>query len=255
MNRFNLLAAGLLLVCWLPAHAAAVHEQTYVVGADVDANGRVTATQIDDKVPAKLASALASAAQQWQFVPATHDGHPASAHTFIRARVRAVPITGGQYQLSINYIGNGPKLDKAVPPRYPRDAARAREQGFAMLDATVQPDGSLTDMTVRSRFKDWPLPRLLGRSVLAAAEHWHAIPEQVGGQPVATHMHIPVTFTIRGQGFTREQVKILREAARAEPATASAVVDQPAILLPSDQPVALDSPLQPRTVAAYGIVH
>ena len=76
-----------------------------------------------------------------------------------------------------------------------------------------------------------------------------AIPEQVDGQPVATHLRIPVSFTISDQTFTREQVKILREAARKETATANAEAAQSTIPLPSEQEVALDSPLQPSAVA------
>ena len=64
-----------------------------------------------------------------------------------------------------------------------------------------------------------------------------------------------MTFTIRGQGCTREQVNILREAARTEPTTANAEVDSSVIPLPSNLPIALNSPSQPRTFAAYGNAH
>ena len=86
-------------------------------------------------------------------------------------------------------------------------------------------------------------------AVLAAAKKWRATPEQVDGQPVATRLRIPLNFTISDQTFTREQIKILREAARKEAATANIEATQSGIPLPSEQAVALDSPLQPSAVA------
>jgi len=246
MKKVLLCAAMLLLACSLTVQAAEKREQTYSIGADVDAQGHVTATQVDPDVPASVATVLASAVRQWRFVPATRDGQPVPAHTFIRAKLQALPNTSGQYNLRISFVGNGPKIGReAVQPRYPRDAIRARQSAFTVLAATVQPDGSLTDMNVTSEYEGWPLRPYFKAAVLAAAKQWHAVPEQVDGQPVATRMRIPVSFTINPPYFTEKQVKMLREAARQE-ATA---VAQPGIPLPSEQEVALDSPLQPHTVA------
>ncbi len=256
MKNVKLLAASLLLVCSLPTQAARGHEQTYAVGADVDTNGHVTATQVDADVPAQLADVLASAVKQWAFVPATLDGHPVPAHTFIQVKLQAVPDTSEHDKLRLNFIGNGPRLDKTnVTPRYPLDAARAGEPAFVFLDATVQPDGSLTDMTVHSQFASWPVRPSFEHAVLTAARHWHATPEQVDGQPVATHMRIPVNFTLSVQRFTGEQAKALRSAAGMEKAIVNAEANPPDMPLLSDQPVALDSPLQPRAVAVIHTVH
>lgn len=82
-------------------------------------------------------------------------------------------------------------------------------------------------------------------AVLAAARKWHATPEQVDGQPVATRLRIPVNFTLDEPKFTARQINLLREAARENAAEA----DPSSIPLPSEQAVALDSPLQPSAVA------
>jgi len=50
MKSVKLLAACLLLACSLTAQAAEEREQTYVVGADVNVEGHVTATQFDPNV-------------------------------------------------------------------------------------------------------------------------------------------------------------------------------------------------------------
>ena len=249
MKNVMFCAAMLLLTCALAAHAAEKREQTYRVGADVDAKGHITATQVDPDVPASIAAVLTSAAKQWQFVPATLNGRPVPAHTFITAKLQALPNASGQYDLRISFMGNGPRLDNRAPPRYPEDAIRRRQAAFLILDATVQPNGHLTDMKVSNKFADWPVLPSFKVAVLTAAKQWHAIPEQVDGQPVATQLRIPFIFTIEGQTYTAQQIRILREAARMDAAAADAKTSQPAIPLPSEQEVALDSPLRPRAVA------
>jgi TonB family protein len=249
MKNVTLVVAALLLACSLAAQAAEKREQIYKVGADVDAQGHITAAQVDSDVPVSIAAVLASAVKRWQFVPATLGGRAVPAHTFITARLQALPDASGQYNLRISFMGNGPSLDNRTPPQYPRDAILRRQAAFLILEVTVQPDGQLADMKVSNKFADWPALPSFKVAVVTAARHWHAIPEQVDGQPVATHLRMPITFTLAGQTYTAQQTRILREAARMEAATANAQTAQPAIPLPSDQEVALDSPLHPRAVA------
>lgn len=241
---------ALLLTCSLAAQAASMRERTYSVGANVDAQGHVTDTQINADVSAPLAAMLGAAVKQWQFVPARLNGQPVPAHTFIRARLQAVPEAGGHFSVRIHFAGNGPRLEKnSSPPRYPDDAIHARESAFVMLDATAQPDGSLTDLAVSSRFEGWRLRPSFKAAVLTAARHWHVAPEQVDGQPVATHMRIPVNFNLNPPQFTMREIRILREAARKEAAAADTEALQSDLTLPSEQEVSLDSPLQPKAVA------
>src|SRR6185312_16125740 len=95
--RTAMICAGLLaLACAWPARAADVREQGYSIGADVDAQGKVTALQFDDE-SAPVRKLLTAAVQQWQFVPAKRDGQPVPAHTFIRAKIRAIPDAQGEY--------------------------------------------------------------------------------------------------------------------------------------------------------------
>jgi TonB family protein len=248
MKNIQLCAAMLLLACSLMVQAAEKREQIYEVGADVDAKGRTTATQVEPNVPASIAAVLGSAVKQWQFVPATRNGQPVPAHTFVYTRLQAFPNASGQYNVRISYVGNGPRIF-SKPPRYPMQAIRQGESAFVVLEATLQPDGKLSHMKVSSKFEHWPLNFYFKDAVLAIAKQWHGIPEQVDGQPVATQVRIPVSFTLDRPEFTEAQIKILREAARKEDATAEAEAARPAIPLPSDQEVALDSPLQPRAVA------
>lgn len=246
MKTAVLSAALLALVCVLPAHAAEKREQTFAVGIDVDATGHITATQVAPDVPASITAVLSAAVKQWQFVPATLGGRSVPAHTFVYTELQASPNASGQYDLRISFMGNGPRIVNRTPPRYPEDALRRRQAAFLILDATVQPDGHLTDMKVSNKFADWPVLPSFKVAVLAAAKQWHAIPEQVDGHPVATQLRMPFVFTISGQTYTAQQIRILREAAHMGPATAGA---EAAIPLPPEQDVALDSPLHPSAIA------
>lgn len=247
MTKIKFFAAALLLACSAPALAATAHQRIYVVGADVDVHGRITATQVDADVPANVASVLAGAVKQWQFEPAVRDGDVVPAHTFVRAQLEVSPTTDGEDTLSIRFMGNGPKLDTGnASPRYPMDEARAHHQAFAVLDATVQPDGSLTDMAVGSRLPDQPLRPAFEHAVLAAAKSWRAVPEQVDGQPVATKMRIPVDFTLSSSPLSRAQLMDMNTAAGRKRLIADIKANPPAHPFASDQPEALDSPLRPR---------
>lgn len=250
MKNVMLCAGMLLLAGSLTARAAEQREQTYRIGADVDATGHIVATQVEPDVPASIATLLTSAAKQWQFVSAKRNGQPVPAHTFISIKLQALPNASGQYGLRISFAGNGPKFDRAGrQPPYPRDAVRRRQAAFVFIHATVQPDGRLADMTVSSQFAGWPVSASFKDAALKIARTWHFIPERVDGQPVATQVRIPVNFTMSDQILTPEQIKILREAAHKEATVANAEAAQSGIPLPSEQEVALDSPLQPSAVA------
>jgi TonB family protein len=236
---------GVLLVGMLPLHAQEKRERTFFVGAEVDAKGQVTVNDVDADAPPGVADLLKRAVVQWHFVPAQVDGKPVSAHTFIRARLIAMPNAQGNYDLRVSFGGNGPKLiENNFQPTYPPHAIRMREQAFVLLDAAVQPDGSLADMKVSSQFEHWPVHDFEA-AVREVGKHWRAIPEQVDGKPVVTRVRIPFAFTFNQPSFTADQVKMLRQAAHKEEAADA----KPGIPLPADQPVALDSPLQPSAVA------
>jgi len=242
MKSINLLIVGLLLACSLTAQAAEEREQTYVIGADVDADGHITATQFDPDVSAPFTALLSAAVKQWQFVPATLNGRRVPAHTFIKTRLQAVPDASGKYDLRISFMGNGPRLDQPTQPIYPRQEIILNHGAALVLEAVAQPDGHLTGMTVTGKPADLPGLVFFQRAVLEAAKHWRTTPEKVNGQAVATHLRIPMSFTIHRIGSPEVVKRVQQRTAAANAVAAS--VDPVA----SDQVVALDSPLHPSTV-------
>lgn len=243
MKRVMLFAVMLLLIWSLSANAAEKREQTYVVGADVNVEGRVTATQFDPDVPAPFIALLSAAVKQWQFVPATLNGRQVPAHTFIETRLQAVPDANGKYDLRISFMGNGPRLDQPIQPRYPSQEIRMNHGAALILEAIAQPDGRLTDMTVTGKPADLPGLVFFRRAVLEAARHWHTTPERVNGQAVATHLRIPMSFTIHRMDMQERARTVRRNTAAAN------AVAESAAPITSDTVVALDSPLRPSTVA------
>jgi TonB family protein len=76
-------------------------------------------------------------------------------------------------------------LDELVPiakvvPRYPREAARARAEGWVDIRLVVAPDGSVRDATVVEASP----PRLFDDAALKAVRQWKFKPKVVDGQAV-----------------------------------------------------------------------
>ncbi|HEY2841632.1 MAG TPA: energy transducer TonB [Pirellulales bacterium] len=99
---------------------------------------------------------------------------------------------GGVYQ-----PGNGvslPRILREVKPQYTSDAMRAKIQGAVLLQCTVRPDGSVTDIQV-VRSLD-PTFGLDGEAI-KAAKQWRFAPGTRMGQAVSVQITIELTFTLR----------------------------------------------------------
>ena len=108
MKNFCWCSIGaLILLCASALCASEVREQTYVIGADVNAQGQITATQIDKHVPASVSAILARSVRQWQFEPAKSGSKAVPAHTFVYTTLSASPDASAEYRLRISYEGNG----------------------------------------------------------------------------------------------------------------------------------------------------
>jgi len=107
------------------------------------------------------------------------------------------PGSGGGFGGGAYRPGSGidnPVLIREVKPLYTPDALRAKIQGVVLLEAVVQPDGTVGDVQiVRSLDPVFGLDQ----EALKAARQWRFIPGKRQGLPVPVLVTIELTFTLR----------------------------------------------------------
>ena len=87
-----------------------------------------------------------------------------------------------------------PRVIKEVKPQYTADAMRAKVQGVVVVEAVVQPDGTVGNVQiVRSLDQTFGLDQ----EALRAAKQWRFVPGTRFGRPVPVLVSIELTFTLR----------------------------------------------------------
>jgi len=80
---------------------------------------------------------------------------------------------------------------KDVPPIYPDDARAARISGVVILEATIDPEGHVSDAKI---LRSIPL---LDDAALTAVRQWEFTPTNLNGVPVPVIMTVTVNFTLQ----------------------------------------------------------
>lgn len=195
MNRLIRCSAIVALMLWLsPSLATQTREQAFTVGADVDAQGKVTQTQPEPGIAPQIAAVLDEAIKHWRFIPVQHDGKAAPAHTFITAKLEALPTSDGKYSLRISYVGHGPKWEHTSSPHYPADAMRSHTSGMVVILGDFPLDGKPVVTDVRTEAEGDG--RLLVRAVKDWFLHSSYTLETVDGLPVEAHVRTYATFEL-----------------------------------------------------------
>jgi TonB family protein len=107
------------------------------------------------------------------------------------------PGSGGGTGGGVYQVGNG--VTSPIPiyeprPNYTADAMRAKVQGLVVMDAVVQPDGSVTQVRItRSLDPTFGLDQEAVRTVRT----WRFKPGMYRGQPVPVLVSIELSFTLR----------------------------------------------------------
>jgi protein TonB len=83
-----------------------------------------------------------------------------------------------------------PKLLERVEPEYPPLAVRARVQGVVILEAVVDRQGRVEDVSV---LRSIPL---LDRAAIAAVRQWHYSPLLLNGQPERFVLTVTLSFSL-----------------------------------------------------------
>lgn len=107
------------------------------------------------------------------------------------------PGEGGGTGGGVYRPGNGvvsPRLLQEVKPNYTADAMRAKIQGVVTLEAVVNPDGSVGNVSiVRSLDPTFGLDQ----EAIKTVRKWRFAPGTRFGQPVPVLVEIEMTFTLR----------------------------------------------------------
>jgi hypothetical protein len=212
---------------------------------EVDAQGHVTRAQlVGEKVLPQLETLAEQTTRNWRFVPATVGGNPASARTYATLAAETRKVDGNQ-QVRLRYVSHGPGILFLPKPYFPRKMMASWTEASVMVGATVEANGTLSDVRVIAAkttdgapgqaFYDIAIRSVAGELVL---------PELVNGHPVATHMRIPYTFCLMDEGCATTEK--FREASDAPRNTVDD--DTSGRTTFADAPIALDSPLKIATI-------
>lgn len=77
-------------------------------------------------------------------------------------------------------------------PEYPEEARRMRQQGVVMISVEVSADGHASDVSV-SRSSGFPQ---LDQAAVRGVRRWIFEPARLAGLPVASHVEVPVRFSL-----------------------------------------------------------
>ncbi|MBI2397820.1 MAG: energy transducer TonB [Xanthomonadales bacterium] len=209
-------------------------EFDFSVVADIDAQGRVVQADLNnDKVGDVFANGIEKLVREWRFHPATRAGKAVATHTTLRAHVVA-DIDDSGAKMTASYRGHGPRTLLQAPPQYPATALRSGTNAEVEARVRVSANGDVESAEVyaaRTTHANAAMGKRFIEETLKTLREWKFEPEQVGGQPVASELIVPIRYTTDGQPSKRwtwtlePQVPVL-----------------PAPDFKSDQPVAVGNP-------------
>jgi TonB family protein len=200
-----------------PEAQAAKVQGAVIVEARVAPDGTVSETRVLRSVPL-LDQAALDAVRQWEFTPTVIDGRavPVIMTVTVNFKLdgarRGVPggVSGGvvggvpggvvgdvpgrvDSTGAVRIGGNiaPPTKIKDVRPLYPDDARAARVQGVVILEARLEPDGTVSDVRV---LRSIPL---LDEAAIDAVRQWEFTPTMIDGKAVPVIITMTVNFTLK----------------------------------------------------------
>jgi len=185
---------SLLLLATLPAFARDLPNPRPVqVTIDIDANGRVTDSRMNDELPEATAVRLLQRISSFEFTPAMRNGHAVPCSTTLWLEFAFEAVDEKQVAIRIRDAYTGPGwADQKAPMRYPPEALRARREGDVRLRLQYDGEGRVTEATVLESKGD----KLFGKAAQQIAVQWRLMPERVDGQAVAGSVDVPMSFRI-----------------------------------------------------------
>lgn len=209
-NAFFLVAllAGIAHADALPPPAAtpAALEQVTLMRVhgeiSIDAEGKVTALDVDPRVPSAIAANVVRIGRAWRFQPVVVDGRPTAAKARMRL-VLAAERVGDGYHARVDTV-SFPAIDEVaaregfapgriVPPTYPPGLDRGGVSGSVSLLMRVGADGHIEDVAAAQSFLDnvtgnektlRKAIRMFESEALDAARRWTVkVPPDIASRP------------------------------------------------------------------------
>lgn len=114
----------------------------------LDAEGRVTSLESEDKPPEAIRAPLDAAIRKWQFMSGTVNGNAVPTETMLTVDVTLVPAGDDKYALRIDDARTGGAVKSKDMhgnyPKYPTDSARHHRQGLVVLKVDYDAAGHVT---------------------------------------------------------------------------------------------------------------
>lgn len=161
---------------------------TVEVTAVILADGSVGDVTVKKSLDPDLDAEAIRATKQWKFKPGTKDGTPVPVEVSIELSFTL--RDGPTYTVGAGVVA--PVVLKEVKPQYTEGAMRRRVQGSVGLQAVVQQDGTVGNVSITK-----PLDDELDQQAVAAAKQWTFKPGTLGGKPVKVQVNLELTFTLR----------------------------------------------------------
>jgi hypothetical protein len=193
---FRSIACACLL--WLPflsaqaadAPAGEVRKLPLAGWVEVSAQGRVTAFEPDPagKLPPVLLPTVEEQLKASLFRPGSRDGRPAPSRSWLTGHVVLRHLQGDDYHLGFDELRLGPKPLLRETPRL----SLGTQDPIALVVAfTVTPEGVPAEIEAQGVLH--ATRAHLGVARLAIGR-WRFEPEQVGGEPVASAVRLPIVL-------------------------------------------------------------
>jgi hypothetical protein len=229
----------------LSAAAAKTLDHNYTVAVDVDPLGHVAQTRPAADTPAPIAAVLDQAAKQWHFVPVQRDGNAVPVHSYLVAKVQALPQGPDKFAVRVSYVSVGPIFKSQKPgtnPNYPEQVwhALAPNEGAAVVvvDLELPPGGKLV-VTRAIASPDGGLrgadKRLLVAAVRRYYEQGSIMPELVDGQPVFAKLQTSMSIQTIEAPVSADEAALLAKSGQKspnQPATDTGSVLKPSMVEP-----------------------
>lgn len=207
----------------IPVHAGEANASKVVafeasVRVEVDAAGRPVKVEAPQDLPEAIRDFVEKRVASWQYRPASVDGVPQAATTYVAVNACAVPVAGG-YRLGVDFDGNGARYfeDRRIPPPlYPHEAQMRGTEARFVLILGIDAEGrgkleQVEDATFSGRRGSGDFEPELRRW----ARTLRFDPELVAGKPVPARLRIPVTFDMAPSGVAQRKALVDELQAKA----------------------------------------